>query len=61
MLTKKELAAAFRVSERTVDSWVAQGLLPSPIKLGTAQQSRVRFPIDSVAFAQERLAQKAKP
>jgi predicted DNA-binding transcriptional regulator AlpA len=61
MMTKREIATAFRVSERTVDAWVAQGLLPSPIKLGTAQQARVRFPADSIAFAQERIARKVRP
>jgi predicted DNA-binding transcriptional regulator AlpA len=61
LLTKKELATAFRVSERTVDAWVAQKILPSPIKLGTAQQARVRFPADSIAFAQERIARKVRP
>jgi predicted DNA-binding transcriptional regulator AlpA len=61
MMTKREIATAFRVSERTIDSWVAQGLLPQPIKLGTAQQSRVRFPTNSVEFAHEQIARKARP
>jgi hypothetical protein len=41
--TKADIAAENGVSLRTVDNWVRRGLLPPPVKLGTAQQSRVRW------------------
>ncbi len=33
-VTKKEIAGAFRVSERTIERWVRLRLIPAPVKLG---------------------------
>jgi DNA-binding transcriptional MerR regulator len=41
--TKNELARARKVTTRTIDKYVARGLMPPPMKLGTQPQSRVRF------------------
>jgi len=54
--TKKEVAQKFRVTERTVDNWVDAGVIDPPIKLGVAQQSRVRFPVESIATIAEKFA-----
>ena len=33
-VSRQDLALEFDVSERTIDRWVDDGLLPAPIKLG---------------------------
>jgi hypothetical protein len=43
------------MTARTVDAWVQGGLLPPPIKLGTAMQSRVRFTSQAVAILDRNL------
>jgi hypothetical protein len=54
--TKDDIAKARKVHQRTVDNWRARGLLPEPIKLGTAQQSRVRWTDEAVAALDRNLA-----
>jgi hypothetical protein len=41
--TKQDIARRYAVTPRSVDNWRARGLLPEPLKLGTATQSRVRW------------------
>lgn len=53
--TKREIAERFRVTPRTVENWVDRGLLAAPIKLGSCQQSRVRFTAEAVAEFEQRL------
>lgn len=55
-LTKSDIARGRRVTTRTVDNWVRRGLLPPPIKFGTAAQSRVRWSAEDVAILDARLA-----
>ncbi|MCU4119731.1 helix-turn-helix transcriptional regulator [Variovorax sp. N23] len=33
-LTKEDVAEVFRVTPRTVENWVGQGLMPAPINVG---------------------------
>ena len=47
--TKQRIADGHAVKARTVDNWVARGLLPPPIKLGTTKQARVRWTAEAVA------------
>lgn len=56
LLSKRQVAERLGVTERTVDLWIARGLIERPLKLGTAQQSRVRFPADTVDNVARRLA-----
>jgi predicted DNA-binding transcriptional regulator AlpA len=42
-LTKPDLARALGLSERSVDSYVKRGLLPSPLKFGRSRSARVRW------------------
>jgi predicted DNA-binding transcriptional regulator AlpA len=56
LLSKRQVAERLGVTERTVDLWIARGLIDRPIKLGAAQQSRVRFPADTVDNVARRLA-----
>jgi len=58
-LSKKQIAQQLGVTERTVDLWVARGFIDQPIKLGTAQQSRVRFHANAAETVAERLARPA--
>jgi hypothetical protein len=57
--TKKEVARRYSVTDRTVDNWVALGILDPPIKFGPAQQSRVRFTTEAVEAIADRLAKRA--
>ena len=34
MLTRREVADLFRVSDTTVSAWLKQGLLPKPVRVG---------------------------
>jgi DNA-binding transcriptional MerR regulator len=54
--TKADIAAARRVSIRTVDYWVARGLLPKPRKWGTTLQARVRWTDEDLAVLDHNLA-----
>jgi len=56
LISKNELAERLGVTPRTIDNWVERGLIARPLKLGTAQQSRVRFPADVVDAVTRRLA-----
>jgi predicted site-specific integrase-resolvase len=56
LLSKRQVAERLGVTERTVDLWIARGLIERPLKLGTTQQSRVRFPPDTVDNVARRLA-----
>lgn len=47
-VTRGDIAQHFRVTTRAVDNWRSAGLLPEPLKLGTATQSRVRWPADVI-------------
>lgn len=53
--TKSRIAGHFGVSPRTIDNWRNAGLLPAPLKLGTAPQSRVRWSDDDVATLEANL------
>ena len=56
LLSKRQVAERLGVTERTVDLWIARGWIDRPIKLGVTQQSRVRFPADTVDNVARRLA-----
>jgi predicted site-specific integrase-resolvase len=56
LISKNELAERLGVTPRTIDNWVERGLIDPPIKLGTAQQSRVRFPANAADAVTLRLA-----
>ena len=47
LLTTKELAAAIKVTPRTISNWVSEGRI-TPIKLGSGSMPPVRFEWDSV-------------
>jgi hypothetical protein len=55
--TKADIAKAKRVSPRTVDKWRARKLLPPPLKMGTAQQSRVRWTDEHLAVLDRKLSE----
>ncbi|MGH8319960.1 MAG: helix-turn-helix transcriptional regulator [Steroidobacteraceae bacterium] len=59
--TKAQVAALKRVSTRTVDSWVARGLLPKPRKWGTTLQARVRWTDADLAVLERNLAGSCAP
>ena len=61
LLTKRQVAAQLGVTERCIDLWVSRGFIDRPIKLGPAQQSRVRFHANAVETVAERLARQARP
>jgi DNA-binding transcriptional MerR regulator len=56
MYTKKEIAKARNVSERTVDNWRSRGLLAKPIKMGSSVQARVRWTDAHVEELDKKLA-----
>jgi predicted DNA-binding transcriptional regulator AlpA len=58
-ITKRQIAERFAVTTRCVDGWRARGLLPDPIKLGTADQARVRWPAEAVAQLEAKLRGEA--
>lgn len=43
LLTRKEVAKYFRVSERTIDRWIVTGSLKG-YKFGTGKRSTLRIP-----------------
>jgi predicted DNA-binding transcriptional regulator AlpA len=59
-ITKRQVAEQLGVTERTVDLWIARGVIDRPVKLGAMQQSRVRFPADTAATLAARLARHAE-
>ncbi|MGC8519272.1 MAG: helix-turn-helix transcriptional regulator [Steroidobacteraceae bacterium] len=59
--TKQRIASDRGVTARTVDNWRARGLLPPPIKLGTAAQSRVRWTAEAVAELDRNLVALGTP
>jgi predicted DNA-binding transcriptional regulator AlpA len=59
--SKSDIARAKGVTARTVDNWVERGLLPVPMKLGTATQSRVRWTDADIAALESNLAQLRRP
>lgn len=42
-VTKRDLANAIGVSERSVDTYVKKGYLPAPLKFGAGRSARVRW------------------
>jgi len=56
LYTKKDIATLKAVTPRCIDNWVRRGLLPAPIKLGTAQQARVRFTAEALATLERNLS-----
>jgi DNA-binding transcriptional MerR regulator len=54
--TKANIAADKKVSPRTVDNWVARGLLPPPRKWGTSKQARVRWTDEDLAVLDRNLS-----
>jgi DNA-binding transcriptional MerR regulator len=54
--TKDDIAARTRVCRRTVEHWIARGLLPKPLKFGTKKQSRVRWTDEHLAELDRNLA-----
>jgi hypothetical protein len=59
--TKTGIAQARKVTPRTVDNWVRRRWLSPPLKLGAAQQSRVRWTDEQVAELDRRLADMRGP
>lgn len=57
--TKKDIAAAKKVTPRCIDNWVKRGWLPPPTKFGTSQQARVRWTDEQVAALDRKLAATA--
>ena len=55
--TKADIARAKRVSLRTVDKWRARKLLPPPLKMGTAPQSRGRWTDEHLAILARNLGE----
>jgi hypothetical protein len=53
---KVDVAQRYGVTERQVDYWRAEGLLPQPIKIGTSQQAKVRWTDEHLATFEKRLA-----
>ena len=53
-VSRRELAAEFEVSERTIDRWVASRLLPAPLSLG-------RKSLFHVPTVKQHLAELASP
>jgi hypothetical protein len=53
-VSRRELAAEFDVSERTIDRWVAARLLPGPISLGR----KILFHLPTL---EKHLADRASP
>jgi excisionase family DNA binding protein len=56
MLTKKETAALFNISERTLDRWRERGLLQA-LKVGGI----VRFDLQAVAALVDQLSRPGRP
>lgn len=54
-ITKSEIARRYGVTPNTVGIWVRSGLLPAPLKLGTHQQSRVRWTPEDVETLERNL------
>jgi hypothetical protein len=59
--SKSDLARAKGVTPRTIDNWVERGLLPAPMKFGTAAQSRVRWTDSDIAVLESNLASLRRP
>ena len=57
--SKAEIAERLRVSARTVDNYVARGLLDRPLKLGVSAQARVRWTAAAVEQLEKNLANAA--
>lgn len=60
IVTKKDMCREFSVSHKTVETWSKQGM--PTIKLGSAQQSAVRYDLAAVRRwigARSRAARKA--
>lgn len=56
LISKQQIAADKGVTPKTIDHWVAAGLLPPPIKFGNLAQSRVRWTATAVAVLDRNLA-----
>ena len=54
--TKSAIAARYGVTPRTVENWWKRGLLPPPLKLGNAVQSRVRWADEDLDTLERNLA-----
>ena len=54
--TKAAIATRYGVTPRTVENWWKRGLLPAPLKLGNAAQSRVRWTDEDLETLDRNLA-----
>lgn len=45
LLTKEELAARWKVTTKTIETWVKDGCCPKPVKLG---KRRIRFRLTDI-------------
>lgn len=60
-VTRRQLAGHFKVTDRAVDKWRADGLLPEPVKLGESMQARVRWPADVIPKLEAALRDRKAP
>ncbi len=58
-VTKAELAAQLDTSERTVDRWVAEGILPAPIRQGRGRMT-TRFQADAALLYWQEQGEEAR-
>lgn len=58
-VTKAELAAQLDTSERTVDRWVAEGILPAPIRPGRGRMA-TRFQADAALLYWQEQGEEAR-
>lgn len=58
-VTRAELAAQLQVSERTVDRWVTEGVLPAPVRQGRGRMA-TRFPADAALLYWQEQGEEAR-
>lgn len=61
LYSKADIGRAKGVTPRTIDNWIARGLLPAPMKFGTTVQARVRWTDEDIAALDRKLASLRRP